>query len=150
MATDLREKQGATVRPKAARPRRREPGARWPFVATGIVLVVLAAVAVFVITQGRSQPVFGPDHWAANVEGMMTDAREGSGYAPIAATEPITYPHGLENPGAYVSTGDPGAYAQGALTDNREGSGYEPIDPRPPLGSTKYADGALTEDGEGA
>jgi hypothetical protein len=151
MATDLREKQGTTVRPKAVRRGRREPGARWPIVATGIALVVLAAVAVLVITQGRSQPDFGPD-WSANVEGMMTDAREGSGYAPAAATEPITHPHGLENPGAYPSTGDPGAYARGALTGNRKSSGYEPVeptDPRPPLGSTKFADGALTEIREG-
>jgi hypothetical protein len=136
MATDLREKQGTTVRPAAVRPGRPEPRVRWPFVATGIVLVVLVAAAVLVLTQGGPQPVFGPDHRAANVEGMMTDAREGSGYAPVAATQPIMHPHGLGNRGAYMSTADPGAYAQDALTVNREGSGYEsvePTDPRPPL-----------------
>jgi hypothetical protein len=152
MATDLRQKQGTTVRPEPVRPGPPEPGTRWLFVATGIVLVVIAAVAALVFTQGRSQPGFGRDHWAANVEGMMTDVREGSREAPEAAAEPITHPHGLENPGTYVSTGDRGAYAQGALTGNREGSGYQPVeptDPRPPLGSTRYADGALTEISEG-
>jgi hypothetical protein len=153
MATDLREKQGTTIRPEAVRPGRLEPGAHWPVVAAGTVLVVLAAVAALVFTQGRSQLVFGPDHWAASAEGMMTDVREGSGYAPAAGTGSITYPQGLENPGAYASAGDPGAYARGALTENREGPGYGSVqatDPRGPLGSTRYADGALTEIREGA
>ena len=144
MATDLREKQGTTIRPEAVRSRRLEPGAHWPLVAAGTVLVVLAAVAALVFTQGRSQLVFGPDHWAASVEGMMTDVREGSGYALAAGTGSIAYPQGLENAGAY---------ARGALTENREGSGYGSVqetDPRGPLGSTRYADGALTEIREGA
>ena len=153
MATDLRKQQGTTSRTKAVRPERLEPGSRWPVVAAGIVLVVLAAVAVLVFTQGGSQPVVGPDEWSTNVEGMMTDVREGSGYAPVAGPVSITYPHGLENPGAgaYTSMANPGAYAQGALTGNREGSGYEPvrIGPRVSLGSTSYADDALTEIREG-
>ena len=132
MATDLRKQQGTTSRTKAVRPERLEPGSRWPVVAAGIVLVVLAAVAVLVFTQGGSQPVVGPDQWATNVEGMMTDVREGSGYAPVAGPVSVTYPHG-------------------ALTENREGSGYGPVrvGPRVSLGSTSYADGALTEIREG-
>jgi hypothetical protein len=145
MTTDLREQQGKTIRPKEIGLGRVERGARWPFVATGVVLVVLAATAVLVFTEGSPRPVLGPDRWEAGVEDLMTDVREGSGYAPAAGTESIAYPHGLENPGAYGSS-DPGNYARGALTDNREGSGWAgPIQhSRPPLGSTRYADGALT------
>lgn len=76
MATDLREQQGRTLRQEAIRPGRIESGPRWPFVAAGVVLVVLAAVAVLVFTEGRQQPVFGAGHWAETVEGMNTGARE--------------------------------------------------------------------------
>ncbi len=115
MATDLRKQQGTTSRTKAVRPERLEPGSRWPVVAAGIVLVVLAAVAVLVFTQEGSQPVVGPDHWATNVEGMMTDTREGGGF-----------PQPVEPVWAGV---DAGAYAEGARTSFREatsaGSGVE-------------------------
>ena len=152
MATDLREQQGRTLRQEAIRPGRIESGPRWPFVAAGVVLVVLAAVAVLVFTEGRQQPVFGAGHWAETVEGMNTGAREGSSFAPAAGPVSVTYPHGLENPGAYLRMTDAGAYATGALTENREGSGYASVawtDAHELPGSARYADGALTEAREG-
>jgi hypothetical protein len=145
MSIDLREKQGTTVRPEAIRSGRPGPGTPWPFIVAGLVLAVVAAVTMLVFTQA-TEPASVRDH-RVDVEGMMTDVREGSGYAPVAGTEPIVYPHGLENPGAYPRTWDPGAYARGALTGSREGSGSGSVgstEPRPPLGSTRYADGTLT------
>jgi hypothetical protein len=126
MATDLRKARTTGVEETRQDQRGSTKHSRWPYVATAIVLAVLVAVAVLVFTQGGSQPVVGPDQWATNVDGMMTDVREGSGYAPTEPSDAIP----------------------DLMTDVREASGYQPVeptDPRHPLGSTRYADSALTK-----
>ena len=57
MATDLRKQQGTTAGRGTVRPEGLDAGSRWPVVAAGIVLVVLAAVAVLVFTQEGPQTV---------------------------------------------------------------------------------------------
>jgi hypothetical protein len=110
MDTDLRETQGTSIEPEASRlpPTCLDP--RWPYVATAIVLAVLAAVTVLVLTQGAPRPSASPEQWQRNVEGMMTNIREGSGYAPVEDA-PHTQPSRV-----YAN------YLKGALTESREGS----------------------------
>ena len=134
MATDLREEQRASTQAAATRRRRDKRDLRWPYVATAIVLVVLAAVTVLVIARDPSRTPASSEVWRSNVEGMMTDVREGSGYAPAVASEPITY-------------------ANGAFTGDREGSGFLTYVPTVTAhfpGHSFYAEGASTEIREGA
>ena len=88
--------------------------------------MVLAAVTVLVLGQEAPRPSTSTEQWRTNVEGMMTDIREGSGYATI----------------------EPSGAVPDLMTDVREGSGYQPVeptDPRHPLGSTRYPDSAQTQ-----
>ena len=109
MTTDLRETQRSPIQPEASRlpPTRLDP--RWPYVATAIVLAVLAAVTLLVLAQGAPRPSASPEQWQRNVEGMMTNIREGSGYAPVEArhTQPSR---------GYAK------YVRSAVTESREGS----------------------------
>jgi len=106
MDTDLRETQRTSIELEASplAPIRLDP--RWPYVATAIVLAVLAAVTVLVLAQGASRPFASPEQWQRNVEKMMTNIREGSGYAPVE--------------GALHHA--PVSYTGGAFTESREGS----------------------------
>jgi len=126
MATDLREKQRPSSQPVAIRRRSADGDPRWPYVATAIVLVVVAAVTALVLAQGTSRTPASREVWRRNVEGMMTDVREGSGYAPATVSAALTYVHGLEHAGAYavIGVGTEQTYANGALTGDREGSGF--------------------------
>ena len=110
MDTDLRETQRTSIEPEASPlpPTRLDP--RWPYVATAIVLAVLAAVTVLVLAQGTPRPSASREQWHRNVEGMMTSIREGSGYAPIE-----------EGPSTQTSRGSTD-YVEGAFTESREGS----------------------------
>ena len=125
MATDLRKARTTRVEETRQDQGGSTKHSRWPYVATAIVLAVLATVTAIVLTQEAPRPSTSIEQWRSNVEGTMTDIREGSGYAPIEPSDAI----------------------QDLMTDVREGSGYQPVepaDPHGPLGSMRYA-GALTE-----
>ena len=111
MATDLREQQGTTSRTEPVDYRNTRP-ARWPYVATAIVLIVLTGVGLLLLTADPPQPPTSVAQWVANVEGMVTETREGSGFSRPAQMVPTQV--------------DAGAYAEGALTGSREGSSPEP------------------------
>ena len=124
MATDLRKARTTRVEETRQDQRGSTKHSRWPYVATAIVLAVLAMVTVLVLTQ-EAPPSTSTEQWRSNVEGTMTNIREGSGYATIEPSDAI----------------------QDLMTDVREGSGYQPVEPADPhglLGSMRYA-GALTE-----
>lgn len=127
MATDLREARTTRVEETRQEQRGSTKASRWPYVATAIVLAVLATVTVLVLTQEAPRPSTSTEQWRSNVEGTMTDIREGSGYATIEPSDAVP----------------------DLMTDVREGSDISRSN-RPthghPLGSTTtYADGALTE-----
>lgn len=126
MATDLRKARTTRVEETRQDQRGSTKPSRWPYVATAIVLAVLATVTVLVLTLEAPRSSTSTEQWRSNVEGTMTDIREGSGYATIEPSDAVP----------------------DLMTDVREGSGYQPVeptDPRHPLGSTRYADSALTE-----
>jgi hypothetical protein len=109
MATDLRENQRTSIEPVAIRRRQLNRDPRWPYVATAIVLVVLAAVTVLVIAQGTSRTPASSEVWRRNVEVMNTNVREGSGYAEVFPPATGHFPgHSF--------------YAEGTSTEIREGS----------------------------
>lgn len=108
MATDLRERQQTGGGTDKVRRRGTGPDVTWPFVATAIVLIVLAGVSLLVLTEEAPRPPTSVEQWIANVDGMVTDTREGGGFPqPV---EPVE------------TTVDGGSYAEGALTGIREAS----------------------------
>jgi hypothetical protein len=126
MATDLRKARTTRVEETRQDQRGSTKRSRWPYVATAIVLAVLAAVTVLVLTQEAPRPSTSTEQWQSNVEGTMTDIREGSGYTTIEPSDAVP----------------------DLMTDVREGSGYQPAgptDPRHQPGFTRYVDKALTE-----
>lgn len=125
MATDLKEKQRTSIEREASavQPIRMDP--RWPYAATAIVLAVLAVVTVLVLAQGATPA--GPEQWQPNVGGMMTEVREGSGFATVEGaphTQPSRrYANGALEGEIRETPADPSvSYLEGAFTDTREGS----------------------------
>ena len=112
MATDLRKARTTRVEETRQGQRGSTKHSRWPYVATAIVLAVLATVTVLILTQEAPRPSTSTEQWRGNVEGTMTDIREGSGFSQPAEIVPTRV--------------DAGTYAEGALTGSREGSASEP------------------------
>lgn len=115
MATDLRERQHMGGGTDKVRRRGTGRDVIWPFVATAIVLIVLTGVSLLLLTEEAPRPPASMEQWIANVDGMVTDTREGGGF-----------PQPVEPVGSGI---DAGAYADGARTSFREatsvGSGVE-------------------------
>ena len=115
MTTDLRERQHSGGGTESIRRRGTERGMTWPFVATAIVLIVLTGVSLLLLTEEAPLPPTSAEQWIANVDGMVTDTREGGGFS-----QPV------EQVGSGVASR---AYAEGARTSVREatsaGSGVE-------------------------
>ncbi|MGH2642189.1 MAG: hypothetical protein ACRDGO_10880 [Actinomycetota bacterium] len=88
MASDLKERQRSPIELTANRDRPRSSDARWPDVATWLVLAILVAVTLLVLAKGGSRPSASAEQWQRNVEGMLTSTREGSGSARIEGSTP--------------------------------------------------------------